>query len=215
MKPLYAIALFALMLVAISFAQGKEGTTEISKNQLVPCLTVEVLGNKNSVEKVLEDKFKTANGKPKGYDKGFTQVLQVNLSDFHSSPLDYYYKVEKKDSSHTIITWCMSMGPSQFVSSQTDKSLMDKAGNYLTGKFQKDVKVYELQVAIELQEKILKDATKKYEDMVQKGKDLEKEKEEILKSIEENKKNQEDGKKMMEGEGKRLEDLKSILSKEK
>lgn len=219
MKKLLTTALFCMLLVTAGWAQKtSEGSEKSPLGDSGPCLIVEVEGQKDNVEDVMADKFKKLKtGKKKGYVTMEEQIWE----EVSPNTLDMYYKVEKSGDNKTKVFMFLSQGYDNWMTSSTHPDVVNKAKSVLDG-LAKEVRVYELTIAIEAQTKVLEEAMKVQEDLEKDQEKLAKEKEKLeedLKenktSLEENASNQEASKKAIGEEKKMLEELQNKLGQVK
>lgn len=155
----------------------------------------------------MEDKFKKLKGKKeKGYEAFKAQVFP----EISSNMIDIYYKVETKKENESKVILFLSTGYDNWLNPTDHASELNNAKKMLEG-LAKEVRTYELNLAIEAQTKVLEGEVKEQADLEKElaklGSDLEK----LQKEIEENKKTQELNKKTQEEQKKTIENEKKTL----
>ena len=137
----------------------------------------------------------------------FEEVLFMQIS---SNKINFYVKIEekKKEKGKTILTFLVSYGLDNFISSTMDAAIINNTKTYmnsLTVKFA----ATKLGRDIEAQQKVFDKAKKDYENLISEGESLTKKKAEIEENIAKNKSEQENQKNVMEKEKSNLESLQS------
>ncbi|HEX2683639.1 MAG TPA: hypothetical protein VHL77_06890 [Ferruginibacter sp.] len=140
----------------------------------------------------------------KGKDsKGFTVYRSVSLPELGNGEYDLYFMAErqsKRNKDNSTVTLMISKGGDNFATSNDDGGLFTKAKKYL-GDLVLMVTAYDLEVQV-------KEADKKYKELVSEGESLEKKRKSIEKDIDDNKKSQENQLAEMEKQKQKLEALK-------
>ena len=208
--------MLCLFLATAAWAQKtSEGSEKSPLGDSGPCLIVEVEGQKDNVEDVMADKFKKLKtGKKKGY---VTMEKQI-WDEVSPNTLDLYYKVEKSGDNKTKVIMFLSQGYDNWMTSSTHADVVSKTKTVLDG-LAKEVRVYELTLAIEAQTKVLEKSMKEQADLEKDNEKLVKEQEKLEEDLAENKTDQEENvsaqeeqKKKIEEEKKMLEELQNKLS---
>ena len=172
------ILMFGFLLIAgMTYAQDvREGTYAMSRKVSGNALTVEIQGQDNNIEEVLKRKFKEKTGEKGKTRFGLISFEGARYSTISSSTLDYYIKVEKAskgDNARSIVYLFLSAGNNNFLDSNTHPDEMISASEMLEN-LQYEVTVYEFELAIEEQSKLLSKAAKEHERMVKDSVSLEK-----------------------------------------
>lgn len=219
MKKIATLIPLLLLMTAVSLnAQKARESNEKSPAGEGNAVVIELEGQAKNVEEVMKRKFSKLKGKS---DKGFEAFTGVIFSEISSNTIDIYYKVEKKDETHSKIIMFLSQGYNNFMSSRDFPGEIGNAIKMLDAMIV-EVRKYELELAIAAQTKVIEDEVKEQEKLVGENEDLVKEKEKLQKELEENKtetennvKAQEEQKKVIEDQKKVLDDLKNKLSQVK
>ena len=177
-------------------------------------LRIELDGKPDHVEAVVERELKELTGqKVKDIKSGVSGLEAARIADFSDATLDYYYKVEKlskKVDNRTVLTLFLSAGNYNFLNSDKYPEEMAAAAVWLDA-LQQKVHVYEYELLIEDQEKLIKEAKKDQEKLVSEHQKLEKQQEGILKAIDENEKAQEQQIEKIAAEEGKLAEMKETL----
>jgi valyl-tRNA synthetase len=189
------------------FAQKAGERNEKSPAGEGNAVVIELEGQAKNVEDVMKRKFSKVKGKS---EKGFEAFTGVVFSEISANTLDIYYKVEKKDDTHSKIILFLSQGYNNFMSSKDFPSEISNGIKLLDGMVT-EVRKYELELAISAQTKVVEEAVKTQEKLVAENEDLVKELEKLQKEIEENKTDTENNIKTQEEQKKAIEDQKKVL----
>lgn len=122
--------------------------------------------------------------------KGFTVYKNVHLPELGSGKYDLFFKADrlsKRNKDNSTLTLLIAVGDDNFISTQTDASLMNNAKDYLAN-FNDQIASYDLDQKIVDQEEVVKKSNKQFTDLQDKGASLEKDRKKIEKDIEDNKK---------------------------
>ncbi|MEZ4775408.1 MAG: hypothetical protein R3D00_19645 [Bacteroidia bacterium] len=166
-----------------------EGSRNFIKNESYNALSVVVVGQPKNVEAVLDKKFEAATGSKPKNSKGVKMIEGASYARMSSNTLDMFYKVEaatKTDNNHTRVNLFLSSGNNNFITSESDPETMRGASEILKG-LQTEVTIYEFELAIEEQTKVIDKAIKDHEKMVSDSVKLENKLAETLQEIENNK----------------------------
>lgn len=219
MKKYYLLsALFLLLGSAVFAQQASEGSTKGPLGDEGKCLMIQLEAQEKNVEDVLKQKFKKLKrSSSKGYE-AFTAQIFPEIS---SQTLDIYYKVVGKKKDNVTVYLFLSTGYDNWLTQQDHSQELNNAKQMLEGLI-KEVKLYELGLAIAAQTKVVEGAVKEQEKLVKENEKLKKDLEKLQKEIEENKaeteenlKTQEEQKKTIESEKKTLDELQKELGKVK
>jgi regulator of replication initiation timing len=209
MKKILTLLPLLLMLGATAgFAQKARESNEKSPAGEGNAVVIELEGQAKNVEDVMKKKFSKLKGKS---EKGFEAFTGVIYSEISANTIDIYYKVEKKDETHSKIIMFLSQGYNNFMSSKDFPSEISNAIKLLDGMIA-EVRKYELELAIAAQTKVVEDEVKTQEKLVEENEDLVKEKEKLTKELEENKTSTETNVKTQEEQKKKIEDQKKVLT---
>jgi hypothetical protein len=163
---------FLLLIISIAclpmLMLAQEATltmVEFPKVGAVDAVTITVEGQLKNIEYVVDQKFQDeTGGKTKSY-KGFRTGQSVVYREIASKTIDYYFTVEKegtKEAPRGRVILMMSLGNNTFMDADRYPDEMAAAEKVLE-ELPRDVRVYELQLAIEEQEKIIEKTVKDYE----------------------------------------------------
>ncbi|MEL6192893.1 MAG: hypothetical protein AAFR66_12625 [Bacteroidota bacterium] len=206
-----------LGIYTISFGQtptATETTAKFLKKESGNALTINVQGQPKNVKAVLTNDIKTVTGsKPKlKVASSMTSFLGVTFNKVSSSQMDYHFRVEKagKSSNNSTVTFFISAGNNNFVSSAEYPSEIRNAKDYLSG-LEFEVKKYELQLTIDEQGKVIEKSIKEHQNMIQDSIKLEKRLAETKQSIIDNKASRANQLIKIDDERAKLEDLKYEL----
>lgn len=217
----FFIMLFILAASGILYSQSS--ATSVSYNKETrPGLMLELPYSEEISENFIVDNLKKT-----GYDaetKGKLFWKQNKLNGYYifkevklrgiSEPVDLYFKVDqkgRKSKNESIIYMLVARGET-FISMLSDEEAFEAAKDFLNG-FTEQSAIYKLQLDIEEQEDILKDAEKKMDKLQDNEKDMLKKIAQLEKDLKKNKEDQEEQKKLIEKEKEKLSDLRSDLKK--
>ncbi|MEM7373607.1 MAG: hypothetical protein AAF587_33595 [Bacteroidota bacterium] len=182
-----------LSLAVLSFSgwaqDVSEGNQSFMKKETKNALSIVLRGQSKNVSAVLDQKFKLATGSKAKVKSGLKMYEGVHHADLSSNRMDVYYKVDrvgKSDKNSSRITLFMSSGNMNFMTSETFPEEMANATDFLQG-LEYDVKIYEMELAIEDQEKVIAKAIKEQEKLEKDSVNLEQKLAETLQAIEDNK----------------------------
>lgn len=181
-KQLLILALSITSVFAVS-AQStpREDRADILEASRV-VLSIELNFTSKTVGDALAEKLKSAGLKTKS-SKGWTLAEGSKFLDVSAENLDYFFKVESKDKTKSVLYLGLSKGYTNFITPESDPKAWEGGKSFLTA-FVNYVDQYQLSLDIAAQDKVVKDAEKAYEKSVKDGEDL-------AKKLEENKKDQE------------------------
>ncbi|MEM0999313.1 MAG: hypothetical protein AAGN35_19810 [Bacteroidota bacterium] len=203
--------LFVLLLM-FSFAAKAQGAGEGSyKSPLggneAKCLMISLEAQEKNVAEVMKQKFKKLkHSSSKGWD-AFTAQIFPEIS---SQTLDIYYRVEGGKKDQVTVYLAMSTGYDNWLTAQDHSNELNNAKTMLEGLI-KEVKVYELGLAIAAQTKVVEEAVKEQEKLTKENEKLGKDLEKLQKEIEDNKADTEQNLKDQEAQKKTIEDQKKAL----
>ena len=173
-----------------SFAQtATEGLRPFVKRSSGNAVSIIYTGQPANVKEVLESWMSEASGDRASNRNGFRAFEGVRVQAFSESTLDYYLKVDKvsrQDKEHAEVTLFVSAGNDNFLTSSTDPEVMNELMYWLES-MQQEVTIYELELAIEAQQKVIEKAQKQYDRLQQDSIRLQADLAETLADIEENK----------------------------
>lgn len=213
MKKLAALALFC---ICVQFTYAQAGYTSVSYDKKTrPGLMIDLPYD----EEVCEG-FIVSNLKETGYNaetkgklfwkqhklNGFYVFKDVKLSGLDHT-VDLYFKVDqKRKKEESVIYMLIGKGEDYFISND-DEKVYSAAKRFMNAFIDKAAE-YKLQLDIEEQEELIKEAQKKMEKLIDNEKSMVKKKEELENDIKKNLSDQEDQAKLIEEEKKKLEELK-------
>jgi len=209
MKKLFVLLIGVFALGQYSFAQATEGSCEFDKVER-PAVIGEFVYTTDVVEDAILADLKEKGIKKYNNKKGFMIFEEVLFTQISSNKINFYVKIEekKKEKGKTILTFLVSYGLDNFISSTMDAAIINNTKTYmnsLTVKFA----ATKLGRDIEAQQKVFDKAKKDYENLISEGESLTKKKAEIEENIAKNKSEQENQKNVMEKEKINLESLQS------
>ncbi|MCB9234415.1 MAG: hypothetical protein H6581_22365 [Bacteroidia bacterium] len=211
MKKNYFLSLCLLLFASMAFAQqpkATEGSGNIGKGEGT-YISITCLGKPNNVEDLLKEKIKKMKGK-KGSEKGWEVIEQAVWPEITDKTLDYYYRVEKAGNDESKIMFALSFGNANFISAKEDGGAINGVKQMLENLVE-EIRVYEIQLAIDAQTKVVEGAVKDEEKLVGEGEKLTKDQAKLEKELEQNKKDQEANKKSQEEQKKVVEQEKKLL----
>lgn len=208
MKKFFTLAAFIMVFVFAANAQKTvEGNEKSPLGDSGPCLIVEVEGQRDNVEDVMKDKFKKLKtGKKKGYVVMEKQIFE----EVSTGTMDLYYKVDKAGDNKTKVIMFLSTGYDNWMTAQTHSQEVANAKGILDG-LAKEVRVYELTLAIEAQTKVVEEAVKTQADLEKDQEKLVKDQEKLEEDLAENKQDQDTNQKNQEEQKKKIEEEKKML----
>jgi hypothetical protein len=198
--------LLIVILIASTFivnAQAREDRTSILDTERA-VLSIELNYSSKTVSDALAQKLKDAGIKTKS-SKGFTIAEGAKFLEVSPENLDYFFKVESKDKTKSIVYLGFSKGYTNFITPESDSKTWAAAKTFLNDLVKYNDQ-YQLGLDIAAQEKVVKDSEKALEKSVKDGDDL-------TKKLEENKKDQETKKADVEKQKALLGDLNGKKSK--
>jgi len=186
---------------------------EFHKIGTVDAITITLEGQIKNIESVLIEKFQDeTGGKAKAF-KGYRKIESVVYREIASKTVDYYFKVEKegtKEAPRGRVVLIMSLGNNTFMDGDRYPDEMAAAENVLE-ELPRDVRVYELQLAIEEQEKVIQKNVKEYTKLGTDSLSLEAQFIETQQNIEANRISREQQKVKISEEEARLAEFKEML----
>lgn len=208
--------LVCLMAAANTWAQQAIITTADFAKQTVPAVVLVLKGQRSNVETVWEKKLTTLAGvKTKSGKAGTSLLPQARISQISPNALfDFYTRVEKegKSDSLTRVTLFLSLGGETPNFAGTDKfsaELTNAAA--VMNELPREVKMYELQLAIDAQQKTLASAEESQRDLEKDQVSLEKKRDDLLRQLEQNKSAQERQRIIITNEKAKAESLKAAF----
>ncbi len=198
-----------------AFAQDAIEATVVMYKKVPPVNAIQLTlpGNYKNVSAVLEENFKAATkSKGKG-DKDLTVFSGVVFPEISGQTMDYYYRVDKAakgDDLNSTITLFMSLGNNNFVKS--DKYPQEVANaKAMLDKMKRATKIYELDITLKDQIKVVKENEEKLVALADQQKSLEKKIQEINDEIAKSKKAQEEQQKVIQAEKGKVTALESEI----
>lgn len=208
MKKIFLLpVLLTLFSLTVWGQKTSEGSEKSPLGDSGPCLIVEVEGQRDNVEDVMKDKFKKLKtGKKKGYVTMEKQLYE----EISSTTIDLYYKVEKSGDNNSKVIMFLSTGYDNWMTSTTHANEINNTKAILDG-LAREVRVYELTLAIAAQTKVVENVTKDQEGLEKDLEKLQKDHEKLEEDLAENKQDQEENNKTQEETKKTLEEEKKTL----
>lgn len=184
------LALFFCASISGLFAQtATEGLKPFVKRSSGNAISIIYTGQEKNVQKVLEEWLSEASGERASNRNGFRAMEGVRIQAFSESTLDYYFKVDKvsrQDAEHSEVIVFVSAGNDNFITSGTNPEIVTELTYWLES-MQREVTMYEIELAMEAQEKVIDKAEKAYEGLQRDSIRLQTTLAETLAAIEENK----------------------------
>lgn len=180
---------FCLGFSGLMAQTATEGLRPFVKRTSGNAISIIYTGQPKNVQKVLEEWFSDASGERTSNRNGFRSIEGARISAFSESTLDYYFKVDKvsrQDKEHAEVTVFISAGNDNFISSASNPEIVNEVSNWLES-MQREVTMYEIELAIEAQEKVITKAQKAYDGLQRDSVRLQTTLAETLAAIEENK----------------------------
>lgn len=184
------LALFFCFSMSGIFAQtATEGLRPFVKRASGNAISIIYTGQPKNVQDVLEEWLEEASGERTSNRNGFRALEGVRVQAFSESTLDYYFKVDKvsrQDDEHSEVTVFVSAGNDNFITSGTNPEIVNELSYWLES-MQREVALYEIELAMEAQQKVIEKAEKEYEGLQRDSIRLQTTLAETLAAIEENK----------------------------
>ena len=207
------IVMLSSLTSLVSAQDISEGSREFIKKESANALSIVVQGQEKNVEAVLDEKLKKATGEKSKNMKGMRYFSNARLGA--SGAMDIYFRVEKAgkaDKNHSRAVLFLSSGNDNFIDSETNPNEIVAVKELLTG-LQLDVEIYELQLAIDDQNKVIEKAIKDHDKMVSDSVKLEEVMAKTLEEMETNKVDRRTQLEVIEQEKVRLADFQDYLYK--
>jgi len=203
MKRHFLLIAFLVTSTLLVKSQAREDRTSILDAERA-VLSIELNYTSKLVSDALDQKLKESGVKTKS-SKGYTVAEGAKFLEVSPENLDYYFKVESKDKTKSVVYLGFSKGYSNFITPESDPKTWETAKTFLNGLI-KYHEQYQLALDIVAQDKMVKDSEKALEKSIKDGDDL-------TKKLEENKKDQEAKKADVEKQKALLGDLNGKKSK--
>ncbi|HVE61918.1 MAG TPA: hypothetical protein VNA26_08865 [Chitinophagaceae bacterium] len=210
------IAFFSAWKIEVN-AQARSGSVAYNKIDQ-PALVLQLPHKEDIAEDFILDNLKKT-----GYDvetKGKLFWKKNKLDGFYifkgvmlpgaNTPLDLYFKVDeqgKKSKNASTVYMLSSRGGENFINS--NDSFAYEASKKFLNNFVSESAAYKLNLDVDAQEKVVKDAEKQLSKLIDDEKDMEKKIEELQRDIKKNKEDQANQQQTIEAEKKKLADLKA------
>ncbi len=165
-----SITLFIILAFTAGLIQAQDASltlVDFLKVGPVDAVTITLEGQTKNIEYVVEEKFQDeTGGKVKSY-KGFRKIESVVYREIASKTIDFYFKVEKegnKEAPFGKVTLIMSLGNNTFMDGDRYPDEIAAAKKVLE-ELPREVRMYEIQLAIEEQEKVIEKTVREYDKM--------------------------------------------------
>jgi len=217
MKKYFLPLVLLCALTSQLFAQSYAGNIKYNKVDQ-PALVLQLPYEEDIAEDFILDNLKKT-----GYDvetKGKLFWKKNKLDGFYifkgvmlsgaNTPLDMYFKVDqqsKKSKNASTVYLLSSRGGETFISSSD--SFAYEASKKFLNNFVSESAAYKLNLDVDAQEKVIKDAEKQLTKLIEDEKDMEKKIEQLQRDIKKNKDDQVNQQQTIETERKKLADLKA------
>ncbi|TAE50691.1 MAG: hypothetical protein EAZ89_11545 [Bacteroidetes bacterium] len=190
MKHLRLLSFALLLIPMLTFAQEvSEAPRTFIKKETKNALSIVVQGLPKNVEAVLDQKIRTNTGMKGKPESGLTLYPQVRYADISTNSLDLYTRVEKASKTsdtESRVTLFLSSGNGNFLDSKTNSEEIRRATTMLQS-LEMEVKIYEVNLVIEEQKKVVEKALLVQEKLVKDSVELERKLAETMQAIEQNK----------------------------
>jgi len=160
MQHLQRFLALSILLVSFSYLSAQtvmEGMEDFSRKEKGNALTIVVEGQPKNVQHVMDDLFKKGTGVKAKNKSGLRMMEGARFADISGSNMDYYYKTARPsrgDKTQTKVTLFVSSGNSNFISSEEFPDEIAAASEMLEG-LQLHVNIYEMELVIEDQKKVI------------------------------------------------------------
>jgi len=217
MKKYFLLIVLFCALTSQLFAQSYAGNIKYNKVDQ-PALVLQLPYEEDIAEDFILDNLKKT-----GYDvetKGKLFWKKNKLDGFYifkgvmlpgaNNPLDLYFKVDqqdKKSKNASTVYMLSSRGGENFLSSSD--SFAYEASKKFLNNFVSESAAYKLNLDVDAQEKVVKDAEKQLTKLIEDEKDMEKKIEQLQRDLKKNKDDQVNQQQTIETERKKLADLKA------
>ncbi len=207
MKKLFIVLIGVIAFARYGYAQATEGNAEFDKVER-PAVIGEFTYTTDVVQEGVIADLKEKGIKKYDNKKGYMIFEEIIFPQITGNKINLYVKVEekKKEKDKTILTFLVSYGYDNFISSAMDANIINNTKAYMNGLSPKFAET-KLGKDIEAQQKVFEKAQKEYENLVSDGESLSKKKTELEADIEKNKQAQANQKTVMEKEKANLESL--------
>ncbi|MEM9983986.1 MAG: hypothetical protein AAF804_02730 [Bacteroidota bacterium] len=199
--------LLTLGLAPLRAQDAKEGNFTYMKKETVPGVSIVIMGQPSNVEDVVKAAFKE-NAKARARSqKGMTYFEETRFSPISSEEYDYYFTFEKpsrKDDDHTQINLFLKDQDQGFVTSVAHPRTIANAKNWLAD-LELETKVYEMNLVIEDQRKLLERTVQAEHDLISDSTKLQRDLSNLQEDISDNKQNLADQRELIKEEQDKLE----------
>lgn len=200
------------------FAQTARDTrTSFAKIANIDAVSIRIEGQEKNIEEVMELYLENATGERQKRSKGHNVLYGTYLRQVSDRTLDIYYTVEKvgtKDRPVGEIIFFMALGNETFLTQDRYPEEFRKAKDLLNS-IPVEVRIYELGLAIEEQEKLMDKAYKQYENLGSDSIRLEQTLIETQAAIEQNIEDRTNQRQTVAEESARLAEFRAMLEQEK
>lgn len=182
----FCISLFALPVISQNVSEGSQA---FMKKENGNALSILIQGQPKNVTSVMDQMFRKATSSKPRVKSGLKSYEGVHHSGISRDRLDIYYSVDKasrNDKNSSRVSLFLSSGNGNFLTSDTYPEEMANATDILQG-LQYEVKMYEMELAIADQEKVIQKAIKEQQKLEADSVSLEAKLAETIQAIEENK----------------------------
>ncbi|MEO0899484.1 MAG: hypothetical protein AAFY71_23950 [Bacteroidota bacterium] len=206
LQRLFTIIFMFSLVSTLSAQEVVEGMADFSRKEKGNALSITVEGQPKNVQAVMDDLFKKGTGQKAKSKSGLRMMEGARFADISGTNMDYFYKVNRPsrgDKIHSKVTLFISSGNNNFISSEEFPDEISGATEVLNG-LQLHVNIYEMELVIEDQKKLIQKEEKSLSAM---GKDSVKLEEMLLQTqanIEQNKVDQDNQRAKIFSENERL-----------
>jgi len=207
MKKLFILLISVFAMGQYCFAQANEGSAEFDKADR-PAVIGEFAYTTDVVEEAVLADLKEKGIKRYDNKKGFMVFEEVIFPQITTNKINFYVKIDekKKEKDKTVLTFLVSYGLDNFVSSAMDASIINNTKTYMNSLPPKFAAT-KLGKDIDEQQKVYEKAKKEYENLIKDGEKLAEDKVKLEENIVKNKSEQEAQRALMEKERLNLESL--------
>jgi len=207
MKKLFILLISVFAMGQYSFAQANEGSVEFDKADR-PAVIGEFAYTTDVVEEAVLADLKEKGIKKYDNKKGFMVFEEVIFPHITTNKINFYVKIDekKKEKGKAVLTFLVSYGLDNFVSSAMDASIINNTKTYMNSLPPKFAAT-KLGKDIDEQQKVYEKSKKEYENLIKDGENLAEDKVKLEENIVKNKSEQETQRSLMEKERLNLESL--------
>lgn len=216
-KSALLLGIFALLATGLFAQTAKNTRTTYNKIANIDAVSIRIEGQVKNIAEVMELYLENATGTKQKRSKGHSLLPGTRLRQVSDRVLDIYYTVEKvgtKDRPAGEIILFMALGNETFLAQDRYPEEFDRAKDLLNS-MPLEVRIFELDLAIEDQEKVMDKAYKQYENLGSDSVKLEQTLIETQAAIEQNIVDRANQRATIADEAARLAEFRAMLEQEK